>query len=421
MLCCCRATAQNYASYNSYPVNPALYNPAEVLTPYTYVFVNHRQQWMNIEGAPELTTINLHTRFNRSRGGIGARASSFTRGVLTTSDVMLTYAYGIPVNEKSAFHFGLSAGAITSTIDLTDANADDPAVVNYMANNIQPAGSFGMLFKSEAGLNFGIALPQLLAPKFNSTANFEHTAFSPVDNVVVSMYFKRKVEGKIVTRRVKGVRRRIKQDDAYAPLELYALYKYAAAGNNQFEVTGKFNLSQNFWLGASYRQGYGLAGMLGFGFDRFSLAYSYEPGNQPEPAFSLGTHELQIGLRLGQEKESQRPAPELRSLLKAPVTQKHSARFQHDEHTGLQETQQGPKKRYYVVVRSFADFAAADTYRAELVEEKYNANIFYNPKDRKYHVHVFETTKSSDAFQEARNLKNYTKLKRATVLTVTEK
>jgi hypothetical protein len=77
------------------------------------------------------------------------------------------------------------------------------------------------------------------------------------------------------------------------------------------------------------------------------------------------------------------------------------------------------KKKYYVVVKQFGDFTGADAYKRKLIEQKYNANIFYYEKDRKYYVHVLETTKQSEASEEARNLKNYTKLTDARVLTVT--
>src|SRR5688500_17851825 len=108
--------AQNYTVYNSYYINPYLYNPAEAATDYTYIFVNHRQQWMNIEGAPLLTTVNFNTMLDNSHSALGVKLSSFKRGLLNTSDVNLTYAYGIGLSEKSRLYFALSAGAITNNI-----------------------------------------------------------------------------------------------------------------------------------------------------------------------------------------------------------------------------------------------------------------------------------------------------------------
>ncbi len=421
-LSCTLAIAQNYPVYNSYYINPYLYNPAEAASEYAYVFVNHRQQWMNVDGAPVLTTVNVNTMFDNSRSAMGLKMSSFKRGLLNTSDVMLTYGYGIGLSEKSRLYFAMSGGAITNNIDLEQADPADPAVTDYLANNIQPAANFGLLLKSESGFNFGIALPQLFTPKFNSASSFEHTAVSPMDNVIVSAYYRKKLAGKMTNRRRKGVSQKVKTDESYAPIEVYVLYKYAKAGNSQAEAMVKLNLSQNFWLGAGYRQSYGMTGSLGLMFGKFLMSYSYEPGNQPEPAFSLGTHEIQLGLKLGTLKTFRKKSPVLLSRLRQ-VTPEHSARFKSEIpplNRGIQLTTVTTTK-YYVVVKVFTDFTSADNYKKELRADKFNANVFYYEKDRKYYVHILETEKASEAHQEVRNLKTYTKLKTAKVLIIEPK
>jgi type IX secretion system PorP/SprF family membrane protein len=421
-LCCSGAFAQNFPVYNSYSVNPYLYNPAEAASDYTYVFVNHRQQWMNIEGAPVLSTLNVNTMLDNSHAALGLKLSSYQRGLLTTTDATVTYAYGLGLSEKSRLYFAMSAGAISNEIDVDQGDAGDPAVSNYLANNIQPAANFGMAIKSESGFNFGIALPQLFAPKFNSATSFENTAVSPLDNVIVSAYYRKKVSGKMVNRRRKGVNQKVKTDESYAPLELWLLYKYAKAGNSQAEAMVKLNLSEHLWLGAAYRQYYGLSGSLGLNFGKFLLSYSYEPGNQPEPAFSMGTHEVQLGLRLGSLKSFRKKSPVLLSRLRQLAPQ-HSSRFKSDIpslNSGIQLTTAATTK-YYVVIKVFADFNSADKYKQELRKDKFNANVFYFEKDRKYYVHILETEKASEAHQEVRNLKTYTKLKTARVLTIEPK
>lgn len=419
---CTVAIAQNFPVYNSYYINPYLYNPAEAASDYTYIFVNHRQQWMNIEGAPQLTTFNFNTMLDNSHSAVGLKLSSFKRGLLSSSDVALTYAYGIGLSEKSRLYFALSGGAITNTIDVDEADLSDPAVADYLANNIQPSGNFGMMIKSESGLNFGIALPQLFSPKFNSISNFENTSISPMDNIIVSAYYRKRLSNRVVNRRRKGVNRKVKSDGSYAPLEFYALYKYAKAGNSQAEAMIKLNLSDNIWLGAAYRQSYGMSGSLGFALGRLLLSYSYEPGNQPEPAFSLGTHEVQLGLKLGSLKSFRKKTPVLLSRL-GQQSAVHSSRFKQEVpplNSGIQLTT-AVKTKYYVVIKVFADFTSADKYKQELRGDKYNANVFYYERDRKYYVHILETEKSAEAHQEVRNLKTYTKLKTARVLTIQPK
>ncbi len=415
--------AQNYPVYNSFFLNPYLYNPAEVATDHAYLFLNHRQQWTGIEGSPKLSTFNINTLIDQSYTGIGAKISNYSRGILQTTDLALTYAHGFALNKDNVLFFGLSGGLISASIDFNKLSADDlddPAISNYLANNLQPSASFGMVYKSNSGLNIGLVLPQLFAPKFNSDSHFSSTAIAPLDNGFVSLYYKRKVDGKVVTRKVRGVTRRVKSSGGYAPLEFYALYKYSAFDNSQFEVITKLNLSENFYLGAGYRQSYGFTGHVGFAFDKVILGYSYEPGGQPEAGFSKGTHEIQLGIRLSNEKSYPKAAPVLKSTLKVTPDEKHTARFNQstEDPNAINHPENANKKKYYVVIKAFGDFVSADNYKKKLLEEKYNADIFYHEEDKKFYVFVLSSLKSSEAFEEARNLKNYTKLKDARVLTV---
>ena len=414
--------AQNFPVYNSYYINPYLYNPAEAASDYTYIFVNHRQQWMNIEGAPVLTTVNFNTMLDNSRSAIGVKMSSFKRGLLNTSDIALTYAYGIGISKNSRVYFALSGGAITNNINIDEADLSDPAVSNYLEDNIQPAGNFGLMLKSESGFNLGVALPQLFAPKFNHAASFEEPTISPMDNIIFSAYYRKKLSPKMVERRRKGVNRKVKDEGSYAPLEFYVLYKYAKAGNSQAEAMAKLNLSDHFWVGAGYRQSYGMSGALGIAFNKFLLSYSYEPGSQPEPAFSHGTHEIQLGLKLGSLKSFRKKTPVLLSRLRQQTVLRTS-RFKPEVpplNSSIQLSTVS-KTKYYVVVKVFTDFTSADKYKQELRGEKFNANVFYYEKDRKYYVHVLESDKSAEAHQEVRNLKTYTKLNSARVLTIEPK
>ncbi len=422
LLCGTLLQAQNFPVYNSFYVNPFLYNPAEALTEYTQVFALHRQQWLVVEGAPIVSTLTFNTLLNESRAGIGGKFSSYKRGLLNTTDVTLSYAYGIPMGQKNWLFLGLSGGAISNSIDITKVtDPNDPAIANYLANNLQPAAGFGALYRSSSGLNVGFSFPQLFPNVYNSDASFSNTTVSPSDNVFVTIYYKRKVESKIVSRKQGGLKRKVRTEEAIAPLEMYFNYKYSKFGNSQFEFLGKLNLTQHFWLGGSYRLPYGFTGNFGINTQRFILGYSYEPANQPQDGFSQGSHEVILGLKLGSLKKFKRAAPVLRSTLTKAPTEKHTARFQDtvEDPDQIAQSQSTNKKKYYVVIRLFNDFTQADSYKRKLITDKFNAEIFYNPQDKKYYVHVLETFKASEAHEEIRNLKTYTKLKGARLLVVT--
>lgn len=421
-LSCTFVQAQNYPVYNSFYLNPFLYNPAEAITEFTQIYALHRQQWMNVEGAPTVSALTFTTLMNESRAGIGGKISQYKRGLLSTTDFSLSYAYGIPVGQKNWLFLGLSGGAISNNIDLTKVtDPNDPAIANYLANNIQPAAGFGALYRSGSGLNIGVSLPQLFPSTFNAEASFSNTTVSPADNVFVTIYYKRKVESKIVSRNKGGLKKKVKTEETIAPLEMYFNYKYSKFGNSQFELLAKLNLTQNFWLGASYRLPYGFTGNLGINTQRFVLGYSYEPGNQPQDGFSQGTHEVILGLKLGQAKKFKRAAPVLRSTLTKSPTEKHTARFQEtvEDPDQINQAPGEARKKYFVVIKVFNDFTAADVFKRKLIGDKFNADVFYNPQDKKYYVHVLETLKATEAHEEVRNLKTYTKLKEARILIVT--
>ncbi|MBT1703270.1 PorP/SprF family type IX secretion system membrane protein [Fulvivirgaceae bacterium PWU20] len=416
--------AQNFPVFNSFYVNPYLYNPAEALTDYSQLFIVHRQQWTNIEGAPVMSGATFTSLMNESRAGFGGKIVNYKRGLLTTTDFLATYAYGIPLGQKNWLFLGLSGGAISNTIDVTRAsNPDDPALLNFQNNNTQPAANAGFLLRAGSGLNIGLSLPQLFPVKFNNEASFSNTTVSPTDNVFFTIYYKRKVESKIVTRTKKGMRRKVKTQSATAPLELYMNYKYSKYNISQFEFLGKLNLSQYFWLGGSYKLPYGYTGNIGINTNRVVLSYSYEPNSQPEDGFSQGSHEVLLGIRFGNAKRFKRPAPVLRSVITKDPTVKHTARFQEsgENPDKINESNEPVKKKFYVVVGTYGEFAKADEYKTKLIKEKFNAEVFYNAADRKYYVHVLETTKVSEAHEEIKNLRTYTKLRNARLLEVREK
>src|SRR5690606_4832367 len=148
--------------------------------------------------------------------------------------------------------------------------------------------------------------------------------------------------------------------------------------------------------------------------------YSYEPGGQPETGFSTGTHEIQLGLRLGEEKQYKRKNPVIRSTLNNKEAEtRHQARFtSQNEMDQLNQTEETGKRTYYVVLKDFADFSAADNYKKRVLDAGYSADVFYHQAEKKFYVFVLSTPKASEAQEEARNLKNYTRLKNAKVISV---
>jgi len=418
LLSCNPLQAQNFSLYNSFYVNPYLYNPAEAATSNAAAFVNYRKQWLSVEGAPTVATINYNTQIDHSRAGFGMKASTFSRGLLNTSQMLLTYTYGVPFGENNVLYFGISGGGSSSSLDISKASdPNDPALSSY-PSGFQPSADFGLKWASPSGISLGAALPQLFGTIY-PTEGRSKTGLAPFDNMLFTFSFRKQLEQKKSLRR-SGRRAKLTSSARYAPLELYFIYRYSAFGTNQYDGLGKLNLTDNFWLGVGYRQQYGIIPSLGFSLSNLIVNYSYELGSSPENGFSMGSHELQIGLRFGQEKHFKFKVPVLRSSLKTETTH-HDPRFR--ERTADQEEAYRPedKKRYYIYVKSFTTFDEAEDLKRKLHEQKYNGQIYFYPRNKQYYVYTFESSNLNEANQELKNLKTYTKLKEAKLLTIIEK
>ncbi|MCG8319973.1 MAG: PorP/SprF family type IX secretion system membrane protein [Cytophagales bacterium] len=419
---CSLSYAQNYPVYNHFYMNPYLYNPAEAgnaLRP--AIFVNHRQQWRGVEGAPVVSTLSFHTPFNRSNARAGLNISSFERGLLTTLDAHLTYGYAIPISPESSFRLALSAGLISHSIDFSQVdNPDDPALVNFLNNNQQLAGKFGVKYQSN-GLNIGIALPQLFAPDYINTASFENYRLNPFDEVVFMVYYKKRADAYFKTKRRGRARYTKKVEAQYAPLELHFLYRYAKAGNNQFEALAKLNLSQAFWVGASFRQGYGITGNLGFNFSKFTLAYAYEPASKLVNGPFDGSHEVQLSYRFGKEVKGKirqkRLKPQPSKVNPAKAEGAHKARYQITENKGYKNTAiDANGKRFLISIKSFTDFSHADAYQQYLKKRNYDARIHFDKNNNTYHVYISEVSRYREAKNELKRIMQNKKFRKAKII-----
>jgi len=408
------AVAQNYPVYNAYFINPYLFNPAEAATRFANFHVNYRQQWLGFNGAPRTLSATFTTLMDESRAAIGFKASCFARGILKTTDFLFSYAYTIPFSFSNHLYLGLSGGVICNDIDLTNVDTTDPAIRNYLGHNLQPVGNFGALLRLQNGINLGVTFPQIFAEKYTAETNFENRTTSPTDEVIFSAYYKKKVEPVFPVRKRSG-RKLPTSTEIFAPLEVYGLYKMTTLGG-QGEGFVKLNLSPHCWIAGGYRQHNGFIGSFGMCVtDNLSFSYAYEAGTGMATDYAPDSHELQIGLKLGKLKKIKRLAPVLQSTLKGSQPEHHIARFQQSaENT---ETASG-SSAYYVVIRGFNDFTSADNFKAKLVSQKYNAQVFYYEKEKRFYVYVFSCEKSHQAYHEARQLRNFTKLKEARVLTL---
>jgi type IX secretion system PorP/SprF family membrane protein len=304
--------AQNYPIYNGYFLNPYIYNPAAAATERLQVNASYRRQWFGIPGAPSISSLTASTLLDGTRAGIGFKVSTFSRGILNSTDASVAYAYGVPLSKVNKLFFGLSGGMVSNTLNLSDvANPADAALTNA-STGIVPNASFGVLFKNSNGLNLGFTLPKLFGVQsYNSKYSFSYS-----DNMIFTASFSRWQPSAPTAKRGKSRNYKSKKS-SNVPLELFAIYRYSSFGG-LYEATGKFNFNTSVWLSATYRQYAGIIPGLGINTDNVSLGYFYEPGVGGD--MPLKTHEILLNIHLGKDKKyrEKKPVPPPSKITTAP-------------------------------------------------------------------------------------------------------
>ena len=77
----------------------------------------------------------------------------------------------------------------------------------------------------------------------------------------------------------------------------------------QFDINVKAQYRDLIWVGASYRVDYGYAGMVGMNVgSSFNIGYSYDLTTTDLNTVSRGTHELIVGVLIGNKYKYKCPA-----------------------------------------------------------------------------------------------------------------
>lgn len=266
-------------------INPFYYNASYAgIEGRSMLSLNHRQQWVGIDGAPVTTSLSFHTPLNKGLA-VGANIYSDRRSILSTNSFTFSVGYTVGFSEREYLRFGLSGGLGFRNIDLSQVdNPTDPALLDVVENNTFLNGNFGISFQS-GYFNVGMSLPNFFEPNLNNVSSFENGDFAPLNEVLFNASY----------------RFYFSLDDMF--FEPYLLYRYSQVMPNQFEAAGIFYLKQILWFGGSYRQDYGVSAMIGFSLNKnLLIGYSYGIGTSGLPGIGASTHEFNLSFGFGKKK-----------------------------------------------------------------------------------------------------------------------
>jgi type IX secretion system PorP/SprF family membrane protein len=309
--------AQQRPHYTQYILNNYIINPAVAgIENYTDVKISHRHQWVGLQDAPVTTYLTIQgplrksdygretaTGFHASgenprgkaywqdytraepHGGIGFTMINDRTGPLNRFAAYGTYAYHLGISNKTSIAAGISAGLQNMRLDAGKLNFEvpiDPAVAGsgYL-NRINPDINAGVWLYS-ANYFAGISLQQIIPSKIKFTGD------------TIKLLGGRLVPHTFITA---GYRMLLSDDISFLPS---VLIKYVSPLPVGVDINAKVQYQDFLWAGGSFRYKDGFAAMVGLNISNsLNIGYSYDITTSRLNTVSRGTHEIIVGILLG--------------------------------------------------------------------------------------------------------------------------
>ncbi|MGE0635224.1 MAG: type IX secretion system membrane protein PorP/SprF [Bacteroidia bacterium] len=289
LLYCTTTQAQNQLHLSQYMLYQPMLNPASVAS---YNNLNgallYRKQWVGFTGAPTVQGISFNAPLKGKKHFVGFTLFNDKISVNKRLDFVATYAYRLPLNDRSSLSFGLSAGIGTLQSNLSDVelvNPNDPVFAGNTQTFVAPQFKFGIYYFTKK-FYAGFALPRLLDNKLIYEGDFKNkTNFS-----FKTMHYHLHV-GRV-----------FKLSDKF-DLNTSLLMKQVSGSPMQLDINVQAVYNNLIGLGLSYRTAQIMVAMVNFRITKhFKVAYAYDIDMSPLKNVSSNSHEIMLIFHLFQEK-----------------------------------------------------------------------------------------------------------------------
>ncbi|MEN9443586.1 MAG: hypothetical protein RIS47_476 [Bacteroidota bacterium] len=281
--------AQQQMMFTQYMFNTQSFNPAYVGTYDKMSVVGlARQQWVGISGAPSSQTVSLNIPIRKQRIGIGLSLSNDALGPVHELGFSGDFSYIVHLNQSLRLSFGIKASFAVYQTDLAKLSAidlNDPSLAENLRGDFMPNFGGGMYLYGEK-FYVGISTPRLV----KNTISVENNAST------ASGVGEQKIHAFITG----GYAFKLSNNVMFRPS---VLLKYVYAAPLSFDAAANFLFYDRMWLGASYRIGDALSGIIQYGItDDLWLGYSYGYSLSPLMDYNTGTHEVMLSYDINPNK-----------------------------------------------------------------------------------------------------------------------
>lgn len=104
--------------YNKLPINAGYTGSREVLS----IRALYRNQWTGIDGAPQTTTVSIHSPFKKEHSAMGFFLVNDRLGVTNQTWFDVSYAYRVPLGKGVKLSIGINAGILWYKSNLSELN-----------------------------------------------------------------------------------------------------------------------------------------------------------------------------------------------------------------------------------------------------------------------------------------------------------
>lgn len=305
-------SAQQNLTYNHYYMNPFLYNPSFIAqSGYSELYLNYRHQWAGFEGAPKTATMNLQLPLNY-KSGLAITGYQDEAGQIKTTTGLVSFSYQIFLGRRiidlHKVGFGISAGYTNSRISSDNTNDFSDPVLGNRTSSLD--GQFGMHYQYNQ-LKIAFAIPRLFQNNVAAEENFTHQGITQIKNTITSVSYDFRLS-------------------PFVSLEPIMTYRTSEGRKPQYEALASLKFANTGWIGAAYRQDYGVFAFLGLDVkERLKVGYAYEFATKQTDQIGYGSHEVQLLVRIGKKHFGR---PQLAGKSAAPNVS-HLASHSPDEST----------------------------------------------------------------------------------------
>ncbi len=272
--------------FNQMVINPAYTGSRDVLS----TTALYRHQWAGLKGAPRTQSFYLHTPLPNQHNNFGLSLVLDKVGVSYSNALNLSYAYRFDLG-KGRLAFGLQGGLTTLQNRYNEVQTDVPGDVVFQDRTkpiLIPGLGFGCYYDTKR-FYLGISTPYLLEYKNAEFQVFMNTT---------THYYK---PAMLAT----GFLIRLNPDLLLRPSALVKVIPHSPV---EVDINANLIIKDQLWIGASYRTGDALVGMLEYQISpQFRLGYSYDYSVTDLQKYNNGSHEFMLRYEFGYRVKTMSP------------------------------------------------------------------------------------------------------------------